>query len=358
MTERNVLGGELEPCGTDPMTGFYRDGCCSTGPDDLGSHTQTWTIVYFHHSLYTKGTHNSDTEADLIQMRANFNPILEANNVDLVLMGHSHVYERSYLLDGHYGLSTTLTPSMKIDGGDGREDGNGAYMKNADERGVVYSIVGCSGQALGGTLNHPAHVVSLNLLGSLLVDVSSNRLDASFLTSTGTTNDHYTLLKRTGPSPDAPINVTATGTGTNQIQVTWTDVATNELGYVIERSLNGTNYTRIATNGPNTTSYLSGGLLANTTYYFRVRAYNGNGESAVSNVGTGSIDCHRRVSVNFLRRRLKAYSPPRTRRFAEVTRRGIRSSLRAFSAALCVRGGDVVFAAAGKPANTGKVNFK
>lgn len=37
--ERNVLGGELEPCGTDPLTGFYRDGCCATGPEDLGSHT-------------------------------------------------------------------------------------------------------------------------------------------------------------------------------------------------------------------------------------------------------------------------------------------------------------------------------
>lgn len=37
--ERNVLGGELVECGTDPITGFYRDGCCSTGPDDLGSHT-------------------------------------------------------------------------------------------------------------------------------------------------------------------------------------------------------------------------------------------------------------------------------------------------------------------------------
>lgn len=38
-TEQNVLGGQLEPCGTDPMTGFFRDGCCSTGPQDLGSHT-------------------------------------------------------------------------------------------------------------------------------------------------------------------------------------------------------------------------------------------------------------------------------------------------------------------------------
>ena len=39
VTDRNVLGTELEPCGTDPMTGFHRDGCCSTGPEDLGSHT-------------------------------------------------------------------------------------------------------------------------------------------------------------------------------------------------------------------------------------------------------------------------------------------------------------------------------
>ena len=39
MAERNVMGGELEPCGTDPVTGFYRDGCCNTGREDIGSHT-------------------------------------------------------------------------------------------------------------------------------------------------------------------------------------------------------------------------------------------------------------------------------------------------------------------------------
>jgi uncharacterized protein len=39
MTELNVLGAELQPCGTDPLTGFFRDGCCRTGPQDLGSHT-------------------------------------------------------------------------------------------------------------------------------------------------------------------------------------------------------------------------------------------------------------------------------------------------------------------------------
>ena len=39
MSARNVLGSELEPCSSDPMTGFYRDGCCNTGAEDLGSHT-------------------------------------------------------------------------------------------------------------------------------------------------------------------------------------------------------------------------------------------------------------------------------------------------------------------------------
>lgn len=39
MSERNVIGGELEPCGLDPVTGFFRDGACRTGPADQGSHT-------------------------------------------------------------------------------------------------------------------------------------------------------------------------------------------------------------------------------------------------------------------------------------------------------------------------------
>lgn len=37
--QRNVLGGRLEPCGVDPVTGFYRDGCCTAGPEDVGSHS-------------------------------------------------------------------------------------------------------------------------------------------------------------------------------------------------------------------------------------------------------------------------------------------------------------------------------
>ena len=53
MTERNVLGYELEPCGTDPLTGFFRDGCCRTAPADVGSHTicAVVTAEFLDHQL-------------------------------------------------------------------------------------------------------------------------------------------------------------------------------------------------------------------------------------------------------------------------------------------------------------------
>jgi uncharacterized protein len=53
VADRNVLGGELEPCGADPITGFYRDGCCRTGPEDRGSHTicAVVTAEFLEHQL-------------------------------------------------------------------------------------------------------------------------------------------------------------------------------------------------------------------------------------------------------------------------------------------------------------------
>jgi uncharacterized protein (DUF2237 family) len=51
--ELNVLGGELEECGLDPVTGFFRDGCCTSGPQDLGSHTvcAVMTAEFLAHQL-------------------------------------------------------------------------------------------------------------------------------------------------------------------------------------------------------------------------------------------------------------------------------------------------------------------
>jgi uncharacterized protein (DUF2237 family) len=58
--ERNVVGGELEPCGTNPLTGFYRNGCCSTGPEDLGSHT-ICTVVTAEFLEHQRGIGNDLT---------------------------------------------------------------------------------------------------------------------------------------------------------------------------------------------------------------------------------------------------------------------------------------------------------
>jgi hypothetical protein len=135
-------------------------------------------------------------------MRTNFLPILEAGGVDLTLSGHSHIYERSYLLDGHYGLSGTLTPAMKLNAGDGRPAGNGAYTKplaGGGHKGEVYAVAGSSGQFSGvqPDFPHPAHFISLkDTLGSLVLDINGNRLDATFIKSDGSTPDTFTILKQ------------------------------------------------------------------------------------------------------------------------------------------------------------------
>ncbi len=201
----------------------------ATGPmltwlqNDLASTTQPWVIAFFHHPPYSKGSHDSDTDIELKEMRQNALPILENAGVDLVLSGHSHSYERSFLIDGHYGTSSTFTSSMKKNGGSGREDGTGAYRKPtygiAAHEGAVYAVAGSSGQTSGGLLNHPAMFISLNSLGSMVLDVNGNRLDAAFIDQAGVKRDYFTILKGATSSGSTPYGGTAvTLPGTMQIE--------------------------------------------------------------------------------------------------------------------------------------------
>jgi hypothetical protein len=163
---------------------------------DLLASEQDWVVAYWHHPPYSKGSHDSDTELQLVEMRENFLPLLEAHGVDLVLAGHSHSYERSFLLDGHYGNSLTFGPSVLKDDGDGRPDGDGAYTKRPGaHRGAVYCVAGSSGQVSAGPLNHPAMFLSALALGSVLLDFDDDRLDVSFLSSAATVLDSFTLVK-------------------------------------------------------------------------------------------------------------------------------------------------------------------
>ncbi len=92
--------------------------------------------------------------------------------------------------------------------------------------------------------------------------------------------------------PEAPGSAAASAVSSTQINISWTDNSSNETGFRIERSTdNNTNYTEIAGNLPaGTTSYSSTGLTFNKTYYYRVRAYNGYGNSAYSNEASATTN--------------------------------------------------------------------
>jgi hypothetical protein len=259
---------------------------------DLANVTATWLVAVWHHPPYTKGSHNSDTETNLIEMRKNFLPILENYGVDLVLSGHSHSYERSKFIDGHYGLSSSYSSSFEVNGGSGRVDGTGAYTKTASmpHSGAVYSVVGASGQVSGGTLNHPAMFISLNELGSMVIDVSDKTMDLKYLNNNGTVRDYFTISKSTTPPtiPAAPGGLAATAASSSAINLTWTDNSNNETGFDIERSTDNVNWAALAALGSNIQSYASTGLAASTGYYYRVRAKNSAGNSAYSNVASAT----------------------------------------------------------------------
>ncbi|MFO1484957.1 MAG: metallophosphoesterase family protein [Verrucomicrobiaceae bacterium] len=164
--------------------------------NDLAANTRRWTIAIWHHPPYTKGSHDSDTESQLIWARENLVPLMEAGGVDLVLCGHSHSYERSKFIDGFHATPTLADSGTVIDAGDGRETGGGVYGKDyGPHLGAVFAVAGSSGQISGGTLNHPVMLTSLNMLGSMIIDITGNRLDARFISSTGTVADSFSIEK-------------------------------------------------------------------------------------------------------------------------------------------------------------------
>jgi hypothetical protein len=194
------------------LGGYYSGSRLSNGvmyswlQEDLAANTSEWLIAYWHQPPYTHGSHNSDYEGDLIEMRENFVPLLEAYGVDLVLCGHSHCYERSFLMRGHYGKSWDLdTNTMVLDGRSGREDELGPYVKRLDgptaNHGTVYAVTGCSGWATFGSMDHPAMFSSILQMGSLVLDIDGDTLRGRFLRETGTIDDYFTIHKAGSGGP-------------------------------------------------------------------------------------------------------------------------------------------------------------
>lgn len=173
---------------------------------DLQQNTRKFTIVYFHQCPYSKGSHDTDAAYELVikAMREKIVPLLEQYDVDLVINGHSHVFERSYLMKDHFDVSSTFNPSsMIMDPSNGKYSEGNAYIKDnsySSSEGTVYIVCGNSGSSEDGpSLNHPAMIYSdggAAAYGSLVVDVYKNRLDARYLKSNGVIGDEFTIFKK------------------------------------------------------------------------------------------------------------------------------------------------------------------
>ncbi len=170
---------------------------------DLAANTQAWTVIYFHHPPYTMGTHNSDTEWELYTIRQNLIQLFDRFGVDLVLNGHSHNYERSYLLKGHTGNESTFNKALHC------KDSSSAfyngtpnscpYIKNGNNaKGTVYAVAGTAGKNGFGQPNYPHNALPFSQIsgnGALYFEVEDNRLQAFYLSADTTIKDQFTIYK-------------------------------------------------------------------------------------------------------------------------------------------------------------------
>jgi hypothetical protein len=207
---------------------------------DLIQNTRTFTIAYFHQPPYSKGSHDSDDAFELVMkaMRERVVPLLEQYDIDLVVCGHSHVFERSKLIHGHYGNSFSFDPpTMLKDGSNGNFSQGNAYHKDGYSNtpdGTVYVVCGNSGSKEDApSLDYPIMQFvdgGLDACGSFVMDIYKNRLDGKYLHMNGTVMDEFTILKSnlTVEIPDVSVcgqeSITITPTisgGSDNLHYVW-----------------------------------------------------------------------------------------------------------------------------------------
>lgn len=177
---------------------------------DLQQDHSMWKIVYFHHPPYTMGSHNSDIEADLVLIRQHIARLLEKYGVDLVINGHSHTYERSWLQKGHYNLENTFNKTLHaVDSSSARYDGtlnSCPYKKDSsDNKGTVYIVAGESGKLGFAQTTYPhdsKYFSEYQKAGALFFEIEGNRLDAFYLEEDSIVHDKFTIFKNVNKHTD------------------------------------------------------------------------------------------------------------------------------------------------------------
>lgn len=168
------------------------------------NHNKGWIIAYWHHPPYTMGSHNSDKEQELVHIRENFIRILERYGVDLVLCGHSHDYERSRLMKGHYGMEATFDSTTHlVSASSGRYDNTPnscPYIKEEGAPGTVYLVSGSAGQLGGKQASFPHDALPYSDAahgGAGMLEIQGSRLDWKWICADGEIRDHFTMMKHT-----------------------------------------------------------------------------------------------------------------------------------------------------------------
>jgi hypothetical protein len=203
--------------------------------NDLATTSKEWIIAFWHHPPYSWGTHNSDIEFQLVEMRRYMVPVLEDYGVDLTLCGHSHNYERSFLIRGHYQTSGNLETYMILDGGSGDDTLGQEYKKPSGglgaNQGSVFAVCGCSGQSAASIRHHPAMRVALTGLGSMVIDIDGDRLQARFIRESGQVDDRFAIVKSANPTGARP---RITVTKDNGVRLRW---PTSRIQFNLEESI-------------------------------------------------------------------------------------------------------------------------
>ncbi|MCH6259165.1 metallophosphoesterase [Puniceicoccaceae bacterium K14] len=165
---------------------------------DLAATDSDWLIAFWHHPPYTKGSHDSDIESQLIEMREQIMPIMEKHGVDLVLTGHSHVYERSMLIDKAYHTPTT-NKGVILDDGNGHIHEDGAYHKGHGlnpHQGVTQIVTGHGGANVSRRGVIPLMRHTLVEHGSVLIDIVDDTLTARMIDKRGQERDQFSIVKK------------------------------------------------------------------------------------------------------------------------------------------------------------------
>jgi hypothetical protein len=178
---------------------------------------------------------------------------------------------------------------------------------NGDSDGIVWGIDGGTNElraynatnVAAGAIYSTATNSSRDALGSAVKFTVPTVVDGEVFAGTTDTLVAYGLLAPPTSPPTAPTTLQATAVSNFQINLSWNDTASNAFGYYVEESGNGgANWTQIATLGSSAVSYGAVGLQPNTTYSFRVRAYNSLGDSGYTNVQSATTT-NNAVTINY-----------------------------------------------------------